>query len=40
MIYACGRVLHSEVRGDRFALEAEIPESLARRLGEFTVHTP
>jgi GTP-binding protein HflX len=37
MIYACGRVLHSEVRGDRFALEAEVPESLARRLSEFTV---
>lgn len=30
-----GRVLHSEVRGGSFELEAEIPESAARELREF-----
>jgi GTP-binding protein HflX len=32
MIYACGRVTHSEVEDGHMNLEAEIPESLAMRL--------
>ncbi|MGB6623821.1 MAG: hypothetical protein WBE43_03465, partial [Candidatus Acidiferrales bacterium] len=35
MIYACGRVLSSEVRDDHIRLEAELPESLATRLEAF-----
>jgi GTPase len=32
MIYACGRVTHSEVEDGHMNLEAELPESLAMRL--------
>ena len=35
LVHACGRVLHSEVLGDHFLVDAEIPESLARRLEQF-----
>lgn len=35
MIYACGRVLHSEVRDEHICLEAELPESLAARFENF-----
>ncbi len=35
MIYACGRVLRSEVRNERMWLDAELPESLAARLERF-----
>ncbi len=37
MIYACGRVLSSESTGEKISLEAEVPETLARRLTNFTV---
>ena len=37
MLYACGRVLSSEADGEQISLEAEVPETLARRLAEFTV---
>lgn len=36
LVHACGRVLHHEVRDGHFVLDAEIPQSLTRRLGEFT----
>src|SRR5487761_988912 len=36
MIYACGRVLRSEVRNERMWLDAELPESLAARLERFS----
>jgi GTP-binding protein HflX len=32
LVHGLGRVLHSEVRGSQMAIEAELPESLARRL--------
>jgi GTP-binding protein HflX len=32
LVHGLGRVLHSEVRDSRMAIEAELPESLARRL--------
>lgn len=35
MIYACGRVLRSEVQGGHICLDAELPESLAARLENF-----
>lgn len=35
MIYACGRVLHSEVEDGHIRLDAELPESLAARLENF-----
>src|SRR5579864_5279643 len=35
MIYACGRVLHSEVQDGHICLDAELPESLALRLEHF-----
>jgi len=35
MIYACGRVLHSEVQDGHICLDAELPESLAARLENF-----
>src|SRR5579863_2885867 len=35
-VHACGRVLHHEVRDGCFVLDAEIPQSLTRRLVEFT----
>jgi GTPase len=37
MVHAFGRVLSSETNGERIAIEAEVPETLARRLTEFTV---
>ncbi|MGH9712457.1 MAG: GTPase HflX [Candidatus Acidiferrales bacterium] len=37
LVYACGRVLHSEVRGEVLLLDAELPQSLARQVGEFIV---
>src|SRR5580658_1660961 len=35
LVHACGRVLHSEVLDGHMHLEAELPESLARRLEDF-----
>lgn len=35
MIYACGRVIHSEVQDGHICLDAELPESLAVRLERF-----
>ncbi len=35
MIYACGRVLRSEVQDGHICLDAELPESLAARLENF-----
>lgn len=35
MIYACGRVLRSEVQDGHICLDAELPESLAARLEKF-----
>jgi GTP-binding protein HflX len=35
LVHACGRVLHSEVSDGHMNLEAELPESLARRLENF-----
>src|ERR1700683_108600 len=35
LVHACGRVLHSEVSDGHMNLEAELPESLARRLEDF-----
>jgi GTPase len=37
LVYACGRVLHSEVIENHLHLDAELPESLARQLEEFVV---
>jgi GTP-binding protein HflX len=37
MVHACGRVLSSEATGEQISIEAEVPETLARRLAEFTV---
>ena len=37
LVHAGGRVLHSNVADGHFEIEAEIPESLARRLEEFVV---
>lgn len=39
MVYACGRVLHSEVKDGHMAVDAEVPESLANRLRNFTNQT-
>ncbi|HXW55850.1 MAG TPA: GTPase HflX [Candidatus Cybelea sp.] len=36
LVHAGGRVLHHEVSGDCFILDADLPESLAQRLDEFT----
>ena len=35
LVHACGRVLHSEVSDGHMNLDAELPESLARRLEDF-----
>jgi GTP-binding protein HflX len=32
LVHACGRVIHSAVEADYISLEAEVPQSLARRL--------
>jgi GTP-binding protein HflX len=37
LIYACGRVLHSVVIENHLHLDAELPQSLARQMGEFVV---
>jgi GTP-binding protein HflX len=37
LVYACGRVLHSEVVENHLRLEAELPQSLARQMEEFVV---
>jgi len=37
LVHACGRVIDSSVTNDYMYLEAEVPESLARQLGQFTV---
>jgi GTP-binding protein HflX len=39
MVHACGRVLHSEVKDGHMAVDAEVPESLANRLRNFTNQT-
>lgn len=36
-VHACGRVIHSEIFDGHMRLEADLPESLARRLEEFAV---
>jgi GTPase len=36
VVHACGRVLHHEISDGHFVLDAEIPQSLHRRLEEFT----
>src|ERR1700690_166856 len=37
LVHACGRVLNSEIQDGFFLLDAELPESLARRLEDFAV---
>jgi len=37
MIYAAGRVLKSELKDEEISLEAEVPESLARRLTPYII---
>jgi len=37
LVHACGRVLHSEVRDGHMRLDAELPESFARRLRDAAV---
>ena len=37
LVHALGRVLHSEVRDSTMAMEAELPESVARRLKIYPV---
>ncbi len=39
LVHACGRVLRDEVSDGHFIVEAEVPQSLRRRLEEFT-HRP
>jgi GTPase len=39
LVHACGRVLHSEVNDGHMTVEAEVPESLANRLRDFTNQT-
>src|SRR6202044_732140 len=40
LVHACGRVLHSEVLGGNMDRDAELPESLARRLDDFVFPPP
>jgi GTP-binding protein HflX len=40
MVHACGRVLRSQVENGHFSIEAEVPQSLARRLEEFSWESP
>ncbi len=40
MVHACGRVLRSHVENGHFSIEAEVPQSLARRLEEFSFEFP
>jgi GTP-binding protein HflX len=37
LLHACGRVLGSQIAGEEMVLQAEIPESLARRMEEYAV---
>lgn len=37
LVYAAGRVFNSEIRDDLMHLDAEIPQSLARQLGDFAL---
>ena len=37
LLYACGRVLHSEVVENHLNLDVELPQSLARQMEEFLV---
>jgi GTP-binding protein HflX len=34
LVHACGHVIHSSVEADHISLEAEVPQSLAKRLEE------
>jgi hypothetical protein len=40
LVHACGRVLHHQVSDGHFIIDAEIPQSLARRLEGFTQQPP
>ncbi len=40
LVYACGRILHSEIVEGNFLLDAELPESLMRRLEDFASPSP
>ncbi|MGD0542991.1 MAG: GTPase HflX [Candidatus Acidiferrales bacterium] len=40
LVHACGRVLQSQVLDGHMDIEAELPESLARRLGDFVSPSP
>lgn len=40
MVHAAGRILNSEMVDDHFIIEAEVPESLARRLAAPSKHAP
>jgi len=40
LVHACGRVLQSQVLDGHMDIEAELPESLARRLEDFVWHSP
>jgi GTP-binding protein HflX len=40
LVHACGRVLQSQVLNGHMDIEAELPESLARRLEDFVWHSP
>jgi GTPase len=40
LVYECGRVLRSQVVDGHIAIEAELPQSLAWRLAEFTQQSP
>jgi GTP-binding protein HflX len=40
LVHACGRVLQSQVLDGHMDIEAELPESLARRLEDFVWPSP
>jgi hypothetical protein len=40
LVHACGRVLQSQVLDGHMDIEAELPESLARRLEDFISPPP
>ena len=40
LVHACGRVVNSQIIDNHMDLEAELPESLARRLDDFLVPAP
>ena len=35
LVHSCGRILHSEMDDTHFSIDAELPESMARRLKDF-----